>query len=284
MRGGGSDDGKGVLPRLGQFGPQFAAVLAGTGLTYLVNNRVGLGPVLASSSIGLAGSLVLPSLAASLFCGTLTGMVSSHVIGSALQLCMLAVLAALGLCLLDANGKAVGVGGRLGLVAQLACSITVLLTGPASPSAAFLDTRVYNWATLGPAAPRTLLCSLGGAVLTKILRTVPQFAPRFTRLSSPVAAASAVGVIAACALPTPLQGPVYAGAFVAMSGPNVLPTRIAVLGAVMLAAGTQVALSGVLTGGWSGKLGTAAFIGAYTWARVTELLAAARQDKTTKTK
>lgn len=225
--------------------------------------------MIASSAVGLAGSLAVPSLAAPLFCGTFAGMATSNVITSSAQVCMMGIVAAFGLCGLDAKGRAQGVGGKLGLVAQVACSTTVLLTGTVSYSASFFDRQMYDVTDLAAAVPATLLGSLTGAVLTKLFMTVPQF----KRISSPVAAASVMGIIAATALPTEWQGPAYAGAFVAMSAPNVLPTRKAVLGAATVAAAAQIALTGVLTGGWGGKLGTAAFLGSYLWARSERMLA-----------
>ncbi|KAL3894361.1 MAG: hypothetical protein SGARI_007770, partial [Bacillariaceae sp.] len=58
-----------------------AAVFGGTLLTYYLNNFTPLGPVKASSVVGIAASLALPlPLALAAFCGSFAGMAKPAVI------------------------------------------------------------------------------------------------------------------------------------------------------------------------------------------------------------
>lgn len=83
----------------------------------------------------------------------------------------------------------------------------------------------------------------------------------YQRLSSSVAASSVTGLLSAAILPASMAGPVFCGSFVAMSSPDQLKTYGSMIASSALAGMCQVAMSGVLLGGWGGKLGTAALLG-----------------------
>ena len=105
-----------------------SAVVASGAATWLLHNHVFrfLGPVGASSFVGLLGGVLLPLPAATAaFCGSFAGMASTAVLPSL----PLAALASLVTALLyegvGSHAALVGRGGQLGLLAQLACSPTI---------------------------------------------------------------------------------------------------------------------------------------------------------------
>ena len=80
------------------------------------------------------------------------------------------------------------------------------------------------------------------------------------RLATPTAAVGATGAIAALVSPA-VAGPAFIGSFVAMSAPTVLANRKALAAASALSAVGWVGMTGLLLGGWGGKMGTAALLG-----------------------
>jgi hypothetical protein len=268
-------------------------VTTATMVTYCLHNRWYrmMTPVLAAGTVGLVSSLLLPErLALAALCGSFAGMAkvaviptlfSAKLLDSAL---LLGIVCAAMLGLFDKNGWLVGKGGRLGTIAQSACTLQFLVLEFANnnlkwnakrsaTTAAVADFSLYNnnnnlgalATTLEQLVPLVLLTVLGALfmrtyqyVTSKLLR----FPPRWT---NSVAAVGVTGVVGGCTLSPIQSGAALCGSFVAMSNSNTLPGMTSLLLASSLAGACQLGLAGVLLGGWGGKLGTAALMGVLTY-------------------
>lgn len=248
------------------------SVFVGTVLTFVLNNVYSLGPVQASSITSLFVSLVLPEkLAIAAACGSFAGMARTAVIGGLHDSLLLGIICAAMMKLFDQKTWLVGVGGRLGFIAQCACTtqfiITSLIRVP-SESAKLIG----NY----PSVDRLLLdlpsvCAFTvcGAVFMKLWKDI--FADQgkktnnlkivYNKLSTTVAAVGATGLIATLLSPASVAGPIFCGSFVAMSSPAKLGSFGALIGASILAGLSNQLLAGALLGGWGGKLGTSSLVG-----------------------
>ena len=81
------------------------------------------------------------------------------------------------------------------------------------------------------------------------------------KLSSSVTAVGVTGIVGSLLLPASAAGSFFAGSFVSMSSATCLPNTFALAAAAALAGVWQLGLTGVLLGGWGGKLGSAALLG-----------------------
>lgn len=79
------------------------------------------------------------------------------------------------------------------------------------------------------------------------------------RLSGSVAAVSVTGLAFAYAS-SKVAGTAFCGAFIAMSAPAKLASYGALVGASAMGGISQALISGLLLGGWGGKLGTASLL------------------------
>ncbi|CAN0023174.1 unnamed protein product, partial [Heterosigma akashiwo] len=102
-----------------------AAITFATWITWAANNAGALGPVVASSAVGLIIPHLDKARAVGIFTGSFAGMVSAGNISGPF-VGLLGVLTGLIFREATRRGFAVGVGGRLGFMAQLACSLTLL--------------------------------------------------------------------------------------------------------------------------------------------------------------
>ena len=256
--------------------PSVASVFVATVGTFLINNYLNLGPIKASSIIALAASLVLPEkLALAALCGSFAGMAKLAVIpGGILASAVLGLLCAAALTLFDHKKWLIGMGGRLGFIAQTACTtqfiITSLLAGGATESAALVG-RVASWPKVASQLPQVTTFTVVGALFMKYWKEF--FAKKspvhFQRLSTSVAAVGATGLVASFLLPASLAGPAFCGSFVTMSAPTKLPSLLSLIGASALAGLSQQAIAGIMLGGWGGRLGTAAFLGVLSYTLLT---------------
>jgi hypothetical protein len=102
------------------------ASAAGT-LSYHISNKFKKGPVFGSSIITLLAGIVLPllfpetggKLAAAAACASYAGMAATKLIPTTFEMAFISALS--GIMLLIASNAYVGVGGRLGTIAALAC-------------------------------------------------------------------------------------------------------------------------------------------------------------------
>ena len=247
------------------FGPDLAVVSAGMG-TWILHNQAGIGmtPISACCLVGtLCGSLLPTPIALAAYCGGFTGMTTKAVLPSLPPAALACVACSLLLRLFNRFGWLVGHGGRLGFVAQLAVTCTFLgvrLLGAGNTAGASLFcAQHYETTALLSAFPAMVAGSILGAVGT---RTWQRAFRGNTRLDNIVTATSAAGGLACLLLPNSMRGPALAGTFVAMSSQQMLPGSARLLAAASCCAVWQALLSGLLNGGWGGKLGTAALLGA----------------------
>lgn len=262
-----------MVKSLVDLAPSSLTIMAATVATYTLNNHfLKLGPVLSSSIIGLLSALFLPSpkLALAALCGSFAGMAKTAVIPAATAgvgpSLLLGLNCAFFAALFDRQKWLVGVGGRLGFIAQCACTFQFLMSSflfpPSwSPSAgaALMGRPFPDVFSLMRGLPRVALFTAVGAFAMRSWKD--QFASHSRRLSSPTAAVGGTGLLAASILPASLAGPVFCGSFVAMAAPDKVPDAVGLLGASLLAGVAQQCMAGLMLGGWGGKLGTAALVG-----------------------
>ena len=259
-----------------------ASVFGGCLLTYYLNNFTPLGPVKASSVVGIVASLALPlPLALAAFCGSFAGMAKSSVIpASGPSSVALGVVCAGVMALFDKRKWLVGVGGRLGFIAQCACTLqfvvsSLVLRQPLVSSTAGAATLVGNFGDpvkILSQLPAVCLSTVAGALfmsfwkeaLTEQSQQKKNDATKaqiYNKLSTSVAASGVTGLLAALLFPPSVAGPAFCGSFIAMSAPAKLETYGSLIGASLMGGVCQQAMSGVLLGGWGGRLGTAALCG-----------------------
>ena len=107
-----------------------SSVFFGCLLTFTLNNYfIAVGPIMASSIVGMIATLVLPEkLAIAAFCGCFAGMAREAVIPGISASAVLGLVSAVMLTVFDRKKILVGVGGRLGFIAQLACTSQVFIS------------------------------------------------------------------------------------------------------------------------------------------------------------
>lgn len=262
------------------------SAIIGTVLTFVSNNILELGPVQASSVVSLLVSLALPEkLAIAAACGSFAGMAKTAVIPTIKESMILGGICASILILCDKKKWLIGVGGRLGFIAQCACTAQFITFSffrvPSEPAALVGSYPALEKLLLQ--LPLVSLFTILGAVYMKLWKQVmasqsikaTHFRPLYKRLSTTVAAVGATGLLATITSPQ-FAGPVFCGSFVAMSSPSKLDSDGAVVGACLLGGLSQQLLVGVLLGGWGGKLGTASLMGVVFY---NLLLSAKRQKR-----
>ena len=104
----------------------------------------------------------------------------------------------------------------------------------------------------------------------------------YERLSKSVTVSSITGLIASLLLKPSIAGPIYCGSFIAMSSPTTIQTYGGLVGASIMGGICQQAMTGVLLGGWGGKLGTAALLGVVSYNLFTNVLT--REENSTPSK
>jgi hypothetical protein len=167
----------------------------------------------------------------------------------------------------------VGVGGRLGFIAQCACTtqflISSLFLAPVAP-AALIGSGPLDFKTLATQLPKVAGFTVAGALFMRLWKQL--FAGKNSRLANSVGAVSATGLLASSILPASVAGPIFCGSFVAMSAPTKLASTKALVLASLLAGAAQQSLAGVMLGGWGGKLGTAALMGVLAYTQLEKLV------------
>ena len=249
-----------------------ASVFAGTVLTYWLNNVQGLGPILSSSVTCVVSALLLPEkLALASVCGSFAGMAKPTVIESSTYL---GLMCAFMMALFDKQKWLIGVGGRLGFIAQCACtSLFLIVTAAGSPPKppAALYGKYPDVTKLLSGLPSVCTSTTVGALFMSFWKEFfanltkkdynEAVRPLFKRLSTSSAAVGVTGLLAAAFLKPSLAGAAFCGSFIAMSSPARLETYGALIGASIVGGLSQQMLAGVLLGGWGGKLGAGALFG-----------------------
>lgn len=258
-----------------------AAVFVGTILTYYLNNHRNWGPIVASSMVGILSAVSLPlPLALASFCGSFAGMAKAAVISSRSMVpsvLLLGAVCAAMMAIFDRQKWLVGVGGRLGFIAQCACTLqfvffSLMIDKAVTPGVAALVGSFGDPIQVLSKMPLVCLSTLGGALFMSFWKEAMAEKVRenkddraksqlYQRLSNSVAASSIVGLLAGALLPAGVAGPAFCGSFIAMSAPAKLETYGSLIGASIMGGLCQQAMSGVLQGGWGGRLGTASLLG-----------------------
>lgn len=258
-----------------------STVVAGTVLTYALHNQLAsMGPIQASGLVGIISTLLLPEkLALATLCGSFAGMAKMAVVPTLVSAGILGVLCAVMLNFFDQMKWFVGYGGRLGFISQCACTLQFLIfkygqkvwqvndamqrvLGETHPAAMIADFALYEQMTLNQIkaqVPPLVVFTIAGALFMRIWKHFTTKLPG--KLSNSVAAVGMTGLLGGMYLPASLAGPAFCGSFVSMASPAILPSLLALVLASALAGICQVGLTGLLIGGWGGKLGTAALLG-----------------------
>ncbi len=249
-----------------------------------------VGPVASSSFVGLAAGASLPTpLATAAFCGSFCGMTSRAVAPGAADVAALGAAAAALLAGLDATRSRLlrGYGGRLGVVAALACAASICATPSLRASGALFQPELAARAAAPDALRTAVAASVLGAAATRAwARGLPELLLRargdgggggsaaIARATNPVSSASLIGLAVSLALwacaPVGTAGDernaiaacAFVGAFVAMSPREKLGSTRATLLAAGVAGLAQAGLAAVAVGA-GGKLGAASAIGVF---------------------
>lgn len=265
-----------------------SSVVTATMCTYYLHNVYRMTPVHASAFVSLISSVLLPEkLALAALCGSFAGMAKMAVIPTLYSTCLLdsalllGILCALMLGLFDNKGWLVGKGGRLGTVAQCACTLQFiayrygknvlklnLKVGRPRTAAALTDFSLYQQVSVREQLVPLVLYSVAGALFMRTWKYLTSKLPK--RLCNTVGAVGISGLVASYTLPPTAAGAAFCGSFVAMSNSYTLPSTVALILASALAGASQLGLTGVLLGGWGGKLGTAALLGVLAYQVLTK--------------
>lgn len=236
-----------VTPDTSRASVLFAMVFAGNALAFVLSVHAGLGPVLASSVVGIAGAVFVPKYAAAVFCGSFVGMSSPDVYSHAAVMLLAGGVA--GVVFVLVKPVLNGFGGKLGTIAFAGTLIAALL-----PQVRLGSLPVPG----GVQAVWVLLYATGAAAATYVLSVYGQ--------RGPVLSSAIAGLVAGIVLPL-VHGPdagnlfavvAFCSSFTGMSSPERLPSPV------------HVAIAGLVTGivflhatpffdGAGGKLGTIAF-------------------------
>ncbi len=182
------------------------AIGAANWLTLVLNHTAGMGAVIASAVVGLAGGILFPKYGAAIYCGSFVGMSSRAILpdSSALLISSLITGAVFALSEHTLNG----IGGKLGTIAFIGSVVTGLalqLPFSADPLpnaqialiivifsvlAALLTWALGNLLGLGAVVASALVGLAGGLILPRIfpadgaLLAVAVFCASFTGMSS----------------------------------------------------------------------------------------------------
>lgn len=257
-----------------------SAITVATVVTYALHNQLTtMGPVQASGIVAIASTLLLPEkLALSALCGSFAGMAKAAVVPTLYSAGLLGMVCAGVMSLFDKRAWLIGFGGRLGFIAQCACTLQFLFFkygqkmwkasevmertfGSTAPAAMLADVGLYEMSLsqIRAQVPPIALFTVAGAIFMRLWKRGTQKLPN--KLSNSVAAVGVTGLLGGLYLPSSLAGPAFCGSFVAMASPAIIPSLLSLVLASVLAGLSQLGLTGMMLGGWGGKLGTAAFMG-----------------------
>ena len=202
-------------------------ITAATAFTYALNNFYNLGPILASSITALLSAMILSEkLALAATCGSFVGMAKMAVIPASGAVVLGATCASM-MALFDSKKWLLGVGGRLGFIAQCACTfqfiISCLFMTP--PASAGLVGTYPSIGKLIKPLPSVAFFTAAGAFFMSIWKQVLSEQMKkpnnseietnlYQRLSGSCAAVGATGLLAALALPAAAAGPAFCGSFI----------------------------------------------------------------------
>ena len=228
------------------------ATLAGTILTFYLNNHLEMGGVVASALVGLLGPLFFPKYQRAIFCGSFAGMASAAIFTNIWWVAMAGLLA--GLLLAMSKEIYDGFGGKLGASGFFGTITTAILSDRLVYVNQVGDlVRDYN----------LVFYFILGAVVTYHINKINKTGTIF--------ASSGVGLMAGLILPR-VYGPVgasyavaaFCGSFVGMTVLDRLANEF-YLFVTSLFGGVIFLYTQVNFIGLGGKLGTTAFASVVAW-------------------
>ena len=223
------------------------AVIIGALVTFFMSNELGLGPVIASSVVGLTGAMASKKYQIPIYCGSFVGMSSILMYGDYQSLLFSAIIS--GVLFLIAGSVFSGFGGKLGVIAFSGTMTYSIITGDAYVVAPF-PTETANILIV--------LYMIMGAVATYIIH-------HKSRLSA-VESSAVIGLVAGLLLPMSygasgnfLAVIMFCGSFIGMSSSDRLTNLSHVVGSGTIAAVFFIYTQNIFVG-LGGKLGAIAFI------------------------
>lgn len=224
----------------------FISVFLGTILTFAINIEMGLGPVVAASTVAILATLFFPKYDVPIYCGAFVGMACPSVFYNYPLISLAGITA--GILFIVAKNAFNGYGGKLGTIALGGCVATTLATRTPLGLAGIPPPETHL--TL-------IIYSSSAALLTYLLNV---------RLkNSPVISSGIIGLVGGLLLPVihPEHGQMLAimvicASFAGMSSKEKVPHEIFIVIAGLFSALFFIYTASYL-GGTGGKLGTIAF-------------------------
>ncbi len=229
-------------------GYNFVAILAGTLLTFIFNNHLGMGSVVASALVATISAIIIPKFAVPLHCGSIVGMASCLLFETHTHIAVAGMIA--GAVFILSKNTFNGFGGKLGASALTGCILASVFAGKGFLTGGIIsgwDIEKYF-----------VFYSVVAAVVTYILNIRLKHGPVFS--------SGIVGLLGGLIMPAlfpeignTLAVMVICASYAGMSSRDRIPNEI------------YIAIVGLLTafffiwsipyfGGTGGKLGTIAFI------------------------
>jgi hypothetical protein len=225
----------------------FIAVLVGTFVSFIFNNYLGMGPVVAASLVGVIVAVMVPKFAVPAYCGAFIGMASCILFETYGHLTVTGIVA--GAVFVLSKNAFNGYGGKLGTTALTGCILSSVFAGKEFLSGSYIP----DWDT----GKHLILYSVVAAVISYVVNIRLKHGAVF--------GSGIVGLLAGLFMPHfyPKIGGSIAimmitSSFAGMSSQKRLPNEV------------YVGMAGVLSaflfihsipyfGGTGGKLGTIAF-------------------------
>jgi len=224
----------------------FAAVVAGSLISYTLNHNLRLGSVLGAALVGLVGAVVLPDYAGPLYTGSFAGMASAALLVSHPQIALAGVIA--GILYVITQPVLGGFGGKPGAIAAVGCVVAGVCL-----NRQFSHPDVPKWA-LGQ-----------WLVVYSIIATIATYYLNNQRKHGPVMASSVIGLVGGVLLPAlypdigkTLAVMVICASFAGTSSDKRFPTIVPMFFVGLITALVYI-YSMPFIGGAGGKLGAIAF-------------------------
>lgn len=203
-------------------------ITAATAFTYALNNIYNLGPIRASSITALLSALLLSEkLAIAATCGSFAGMARMAVIPMFGASILLGGTCASMMALFDRQKWLLGVGGRLGFIAQCACTLQFIVSSlfiSTSAGTGLVGTYPSIGKLLKPLPSVALFTAIGAFFMSLWKQAMAEQMKKpknteiesnlYQRLSGSCAAVGATGLLASLALPAAAVGPAFCGSFI----------------------------------------------------------------------
>jgi hypothetical protein len=222
------------------------SVLIGALAAYSISHDMGLGPVVASSLVGILAFILFPDYSVAAYCGSFVGMTSNTLLFNWVEVGLAGSLA--GIVFVFTKDVFAGAGGKLGTIALIGTSLICTCL-----NRDFILLPIADWQTNA------------GIIAVSMIATPLTFYLNVNKKHGPVLASSIVGLAGGLILPAvfPQIGPTLAvvafcASFAGMASKARFPNFWHML-IVALFAGIIFVFSTPTLGGAGGKLGTIAF-------------------------